>query len=238
MKKKSVGKVILKILLGLIIAVIVAAVAAYFVIKYYVVPKYTEKLTESGREEIAELVESNANLSTVPVIGSILSNKQVMEFIKGIDGKSARSILDVLDILDEDIQAEGENKESKTQNVWGVNDYFFVKGEDIRNKNSSEMEKSDDALKDNGEKTDVDKEDVKTKGKSAYERISSEASAEEMADGLAIISKLDLSYIMSLAADGITKEEKAQILKYLRSVLTYDEIERAAELYRKYNKYL
>ena len=62
MKKKSAGKVILKIFLGLIIAVIVAAVAAYAVIKYYVVPQYTEKLSKSGRAEIAELIEDNADM--------------------------------------------------------------------------------------------------------------------------------------------------------------------------------
>ncbi len=242
MKKKSVGKVILKILLGLIIAVIVAAVAAYAIIKYYVVPKYTEKLAESGREEIAELVESNANLSTVPVIGSILSNKQVMEFIKGIDGKSARSLLGVLDILNsqmlEEEQAAESDEKNKALEGWQVNDFLLKNREETANKAEEENKNTEASADNNQNDEQTHAMPGGERGKSAYERIAAAATAEEMADGLAIISKLDVSYIVSLAADGLTVPEKREILKYVRTILTQEEISRALELYRKYEKYL
>lgn len=237
MKKKSAGKVILKIFLGLIIAVIVAAVAAYAVIKYYVVPQYTEKLSKSGRAEIAELIEDNANLSTVPVLGSILSNKQVIEFIKGIDGKSARSLLGVLDILNSDaLEEEQKNSENSAGAIegWQINDFMMENRNEAANKTADESENSESAEGDSGNKSVLGGE----KGKSAYERIAAAATAEEMADGLAIISKLDVSYIVSLAADGLTVPEKQEILKYVRTILTQAEISRALELYRKYEHYL
>ena len=237
MKKKSAGKVILKIFLGLIIAVMVAAVAAYLVIKYYVVPKYTEKLAESGREEIAELVQSNANLSTVPVIGSILSNKEVMEFIKGIDGKSARSLLGVLDILNtetlENEQATEKEEKNNAVEGWQVNDYLLKNKEEVQKKEEQTQKEEDVQNKETVPATpDSDR------GKSAYEKISNVATSEEMADGLRIISKLDAAYIVSLAKDGLTVPEKQEILKYVRTILTPEEISRALELYRKYEKYL
>lgn len=237
MKKKSAGKVILKIFLGLIIAVMVAAVAAYLVIKYYVVPKYTEKLAESGREEIAELVQSNANLSTVPVIGSILSNKEVMEFIKGIDGKSARSLLGVLDILNtetlENEQATEKEEKNNADEGWQVNDYLLKNKEEVQKK-EEQTQKEEDVQN----KETVPATPGSDRGKSAYEKISNVATSEEMADGLRIISKLDAAYIVSLAKDGLTVPEKQEILKYVRTILTPEEISRALELYRKYEKYL
>ena len=237
MKKNGAGKVILKIFLGLIIAVIVAAVAAYAVVKFYLVPKYTQKLAQSGREEIAEIVESNANLSTVPVLSSILSNKEVMGFLKGMNKNTARSVLDVLDILEQDV-TENENNETEenaqgnSANEWQVGDFLATKSEELKQK--KEQAKAELPVQE--DKTG--EHNLEAKGKSAYEKIAAAATAEEMADGLAIVSKLDISYILSLAADGITKEEKAELLKYMRTVLTNSEIKRAAELYRKYNKYL
>lgn len=239
MKKKSAGKVILKIFLGFIIAVIVAVIAAYAVIKYYVVPKYTEKLSKSGREEIAELIEGNANLSTVPVLGSILSNKQVMEFIKGIDGTSARSLLGVLDILNSEALEEEKNAESSGGALegWQVNDFLMENREDSA-KIEAEENKNAEAVDGNAGNEQGQAVPGGERGKSAYERIASAATAEEMADGLAIISKLDVSYIVSLAADGLTVPEKQEILRYIRTILTQPEISRALELYRKYEHYL
>lgn len=75
-------------------------------------------------------------------------------------------------------------------------------------------------------------------GTTAYERISEAASPEEIAEGIAIISKLDMSYVLSLTKDGLTPEEKAELLAYVRSVLTPDEISKALALYRAYKQYL
>ncbi len=88
------------------------------------------------------------------------------------------------------------------------------------------------------EDDEPEEESEEDKELTAYERISKEASQKEMSDGLAIIRKLDMSYIASLLSGGLTSKEKGELKRYVYSKLTRSEINRALELYNKYKKYL
>ncbi len=87
-------------------------------------------------------------------------------------------------------------------------------------------------------KQEPQKPEIDDKELDAYEKISKEASQKEMSDGLAIIRKLDISYIVSLLSEGLTAEEKGLIKSHVYQRLTRAEISRALELYQKYKKYL
>lgn len=292
MKKNSIGKIIIRVVIGIVIALVAVAVIGYAVVKLYIVPKYAKKLTESGHQEIAEILESNANLGSVPAIGSILKDENVMNLIKDIDGQTARSLLDVMNILDEetaneegttaeekngngtvssddspaksgavDKQSDADNSNATYDNKFAVTDIIGgvdkstqnnkpnSSGKDNKiNKTTIEPKKGNNTAKGSsntsgknttkGSAESSSKNETESKKGTAYERIAEVATADEMADGLSIIAKVNTSYVLSLTSNGLTGAEKTELLKYIRSVLSSAEISRAVQLYRKYSKYL
>ncbi|MCR4693606.1 MAG: hypothetical protein K5664_06975 [Firmicutes bacterium] len=86
------------------------------------------------------------------------------------------------------------------------------------------------------EKKEENKSDVKVpnEGKTAYERIMNEASKDEISQGMAIISKVDISKVTELRKQG----KNSEIKEYIKSVLTSSEISAALKLYNKYKHLL
>lgn len=232
MKKRSIGEIILNILLGIIAALLIVAIAGYFIMKEVILPRYTQKLAEQGRGEIAQVVEENANLGSLASLGSLLSDRGVMNFLKNIDRDSAKSVLEVLDTLDQEYseaEAPSDNAGSASD-PWKVMDRLYVPAQTPAPA-PSEPQPSAQPQKQPSASSGAS-------GSTAYERIAAVATADEISDGLKIISKLDMGYVSSLTAGGLTSEEKKELKAYVQSVLTSAEISRAMSLYRAYSKYL
>lgn len=68
--------------------------------------------------------------------------------------------------------------------------------------------------------------------------IRSQVSAQDWSDGMALVGKVDVGYIMGLMSGGLTSEEKQELKEYLTSRLSSGEISRAIELYNKYSHLL
>lgn len=78
-------------------------------------------------------------------------------------------------------------------------------------------------------------------GNSSTDKMASakaQVSAKDWADGMALVGKVDVGYIMGLMSGGLTSEEKKELKAYLTSRLSSGEISRALELYNKYSHLL
>lgn len=234
MKKHTAGGIIMSILFGVIAALIVAAISGYFIFRQIILPRYTQKLNDQGRGELAQIVEDNTNLNSLSAWGALLSDKGVMNFLKNLDKNSAKSVIDVLDTLEEDYPAENQAENTATgietvDGTWRVSDAMP--------KPTPAPTPAPEPQQPAPAATSAPETTNKTP-KTAYERIAAAATAEDMSDGLKIISKLDMGYISSLTAGGLTAEEKKELRAYVKSVLSSAEISRALSLYRAYSQYL
>ena len=97
---------------------------------------------------------------------------------------------------------------------------------------NKEQEKKDDEKKSNP--ASAPEPNPAADGKTAYERIMNTATKDEISEGMAIISKVDISKVNQLRKEGKNDEIKA----YIKSVLTSGEISAALKLYNKYKHLL
>lgn len=228
MKQRNAARIALNILIGLLIAAMVVAAGALAVARFVVLPKYEQKLREQGKSEIAEAVKNNNNLSAFATLGKLLSNPEVVNFLSNVNRETATSMLDVLDTLDSEVTEETAGEQ--------VGPWIVADGMQARI--SIPVPVQTQAPEPPAPPLEVPQKPAAKTAQSAYERIAAAATAEDMADGLAIISKLDVGYVTSLTEGGLTSEEKSELSKYVHSVLTGAEISRAVQLYRTYSKYL
>lgn len=229
MKKRSILSTLLSILLGILAAGVIICIAGFFLLKFWLIPKYTEKLAESGNSELVEIIENNNNLGAFATLGSLLADKDVLNLISNLDRDSATAVLEVLDTLDKEYAEQGAIV--STDDTWQVPDY-------IPPLVSKPQQSTSSLATPTPEPQPNSSEPVTPSGDTAYDRISSVASAQDMADGLKIIAKLDMGYVSSLVSGGLTSSEKSELKAYVTSVLSGAEISRALSLYRQYSKYL
>lgn len=227
MKQRNAAQIVLNILIGLLIAAMVVAAGALAVARFVVLPRYEQKLREQGKSEIAEVVKNNNNLSAFATLGKLLSNPEVVNFLSNVNRETASSMLEVLDTLDSEVAEETAGEQ--------VGPWIVADG--VQARISIPVPVQTRAPTEQTPLEVPQKPAAKT-AQSAYERIAAAATAEDMADGLAIISKLDVGYVTSLTEGGLTSAEKSELSKYVHSVLTGAEISRAVQLYRTYSKYL
>ena len=227
MKQRNAARIVLNILIGLLIAAMVVAAGALAVARFVVLPKYEQKLREQGRGEIAEAVKNNNNLGAFATLGKLLSNPDVVNFLSNINRETATSVLDVLDTLDSEYTEETAGEQV---GPWIVSDSMQTK--------ITKPAPAPTPAPTEAPALEVPKNPTAKTPQTAYERIAAAATTEDMADGLAIISKLDVGYVTSLTAGGLTSEEKKELSKYVHSVLSGAEMSRAVQLYRTYSKYL
>ncbi len=219
MSKKTKGKGILKILLGLVAAVLVLAISAVLAMRFVILPKISQRLAEQGRGELAQIVDQNNNLGAFAMLGSFLSDRGVIDFLTHLDRESALSVIDLLNTIESE-QAELLSP-STTDTPWQVDEQLSL---------------PQSSPKPTASPTPTP--EAENDAESAYERITAAATEKDMSDGLAIIAKLDMAYVASLVANGLTPSEKAELKSYVYSKLTKAEISRSLQLYNKYKKYL
>ncbi len=207
----------LKVLLWIAVALLVIAIGAVLLMRFIVMPKISDRLRESGRGELAELVESGNNFGAFASITSLFADKGMIEFMTNLDRESVNSAIEILD----DLESELLPQSVAPQTVWKVEEAA-----------PSQVIKPVPSLKPSPTPTPTDKADT------AYNRIANAASDKEMSDGIAILSKVDMGYVSKLLSGGLTAEEKSELKKYIYGKLSGSEISRALQLYNKYKKYL
>lgn len=234
MKNNSVSRTVVKIIIWITAVVLVLAAIAVCLVRFWLVPKYTRKLAESGNEALAEIVTQNNNLGTYAKLGSVFADKGVRDFVANLNRETASAALEVLDTLEnEQLAAEPQMPVSTpvpTEVPWQV--------ETNRHIHRATPAPTPEPTTEPEEEIPDSPPETAPKGATAYERISNAATDKDMADGLAIISKLDMGYISKLLQGGLTGAEKTEIYKYVHTILSGSEISRGLELYKKYSKYL
>ncbi len=223
----------LKVLLWIAVALLVIAIGAFCVMRFIVMPKISDRLRESGRGELAELVEQNNNLGTFASMTGILTDKGMIEFATNLDGEMVSSAVEVLDDIEAETKTEPEPEPepeplpqpSSPPTVWKVQEAT-----------PPQVIKPVTPLKPSPTPSPTAK--PAETADSAYDRIASTASSKEISDGLAILSKIDMGYVSKLLSGGITEAEKSELKKYIYGKLSGSEISRALQLYNKYKKYL
>ncbi len=225
-------KKFIKVLLWIIAVVLVIAALGVLLVRFVVLPKLSDRLQQSGRGELAAIVEQNNNLGAFASLTSLLSDRGMLEFMKNIDRESVSSAIDILDTLDAEISEEEEAEavpsplpEPLIATPWAV--------EEVR-----QLPVPTPIPKPTPKPTPTPTPSPTKKPETAYDRISSVASKKEMSDGINIIGKLDMGYLSSLLSGGLTASEKKTLKQYIYSKLTKQEISRALELYKKYKGYL
>ncbi|MEE0944206.1 MAG: hypothetical protein UIM24_01975 [Clostridia bacterium] len=221
MNKKSTGRKAIKIFSVIVAVILVFAIAAVLAMRFVVLPQISQKLQSSGRDELAAIIDQNNNFGAFAMFGKLFSDKGMIEFVTNLDGEGASSVVDFIETIDE--ENESDPTPSPTQLPWHV--------EDSRNIPRTTPAPTPPAVP-------TPAPELPKNASSAYDRIAAAASKQEMADGFAIISKLEMGYIARLIAGGLTPKEKAELKNYVYSKLTKAEISRALNLYNKYKKYL
>ena len=153
---------------------------------------------------------SDMGIGITDVVNTI-TDKQVIDNIVNFDKQSATEIMKAMNELEEEAELSAAAPDAQGGGS-----------------------KTDSAANDgkNSVKEPVIPGNIDAKG--AYQRIMEEASKEEISEGMAIISKLDIAKVNELRQKGNTAEVKA----YVKSVLTPGEISTAVTLYNKYKHLL
>ncbi|MBS7298519.1 MAG: hypothetical protein KIG65_05500 [Eubacteriales bacterium] len=244
MNNKNIGRKIIKIFTVIIAVILLIAIVAVLAMRFVVLPKISKKLQESGRGELAAIVDQNNNFGSFAMLSGFFADKGVIEFIAGLDGENVSDMAEVIETIEKETEEEETQSDktkqqpSKPKNPNASHDNAWKVGMTLHmpeglNSVNKEEDSNVEILMPESIMPPQDKS-----GTTAYERIAAVATSQEMADGLAIISKLDMGYVASLMADGLTSSEKSELKKYVYSKLTSSEISRALQLYNKYKKYL
>lgn len=161
---------------------------------------------------IPKINENNENSDGISVmdLAKDLDDKQIIDNIINFDKQSAVEMITAITELNKENEAAGEP----------------VKTPDEKN---ADTNTGSDA------NTDKNKETPQNKDNStAYQRIVTEASKEEISQGSAIMAKVDMAKVNQLRKSGDT----AAVKKYIKSVLSASEISTALKLYNKYKHLL
>ena len=203
--------------------ILITTISVYSFLNYYLVPKMTGMRLSDLGIGIMDIVDT-------------ITDAQVMDNIMNFDKQSAVEIMQAVTELDHEINdTEMTNtEENNTQDDPETPETIVetpsenTKNPDIKEDSPKAPEKSNENPQN---ETDLSGP-IDTKG--AYQRIMNTASKEEISQGKAIISKVDMSKVNALRKSGDTSQVKA----YVKSVLTPGEISTAVTLYNKYKHLL
>lgn len=198
-------KIIKRVLLIIFILLLIGAITAYCVFRFYIKPKYGEKIIEA--------------------VETILDDKELMSDIEQslADEDFQAEINSIL--LEEELQTEintGDVQPNVSENT--VNEQ---KSEISSPAPSSQGQNTADKTNPVPTKS-PSKQTLMEKAKANVE-------PKDFIDGMKIAGKLDTGYLLGLMSGGLTAEEKAEAKKYLKSHLSGAEISRVKKYIAKYS---
>ncbi|MBO5060072.1 MAG: hypothetical protein J6C82_04080 [Clostridia bacterium] len=213
--KKKTKSILIRVIVSVVAVIVALAVAAVLFLNFYVIPKYNSTVSQNGGEE--ERLTGKDMLA----FAKYLTDGQLLENIKNFNKSDAKDLLHtMMEIADETPDEEGTEAES-------VQEQAENSGTNAKNKPQITAEEIPQVIEESG--IAISEED-----KGAYNRIMSTAKKSEIAEGMAIVSKLDLAKVNELNRAG----KKAELKSYIKSVLTSYEIKRALSFYSKYKHLL
>lgn len=205
-------KIIKRILLTILILILLGAIAAYCVFKFYIKPKYGQKIVEAvetildDEELMSDIEQTLAEEDIQAEISSALTEEGLQPVIDNTDAAQNQSDAAAAETPNQP-KADAAVPSQNTQNK--VNETNPSPTKAPSNKKQTLMEKA---------KANVEPKDF--------------------ADGMRIASKVDTGYLLGLMSGGLTAEEKAEAKKYLKSRLSGAEISRVKKYIAKYSHLL
>ncbi|MDD6214978.1 MAG: hypothetical protein PUB42_07335 [Firmicutes bacterium] len=223
-KKNTARRIFLTLLSVLLAVIILSAVLGYAVFNLYIAPKYRQITAQSGSEH---------SLSEKDLLSfaKFLTDKQFIDNLKNFDKESAKIILSTM----YDLEAENAENPGNTEadaKVW--DEAFTADMKPIETPSPTPPPKIKTPPADVKKAVEAAGYTPSASQKTAYDRITAAASEDEIAAGMAILSKISMSKINKLRAEGKNDELKA----YIRSRLSSAEISTSLKLYNKYKHLL
>ncbi len=215
-EKKSVRQILLAVLAAILAFIIIVAAAGFCYYRFYIMPKYNEAVQQSG-DDRKELTNED-----IFSFAKLFSNPHFLENLKNFDKESAPEVLNILEELEQENPAPESSPQAGENSVPDSPAVSSGKNTHI----------SDQQLHETTDKVGKTAESVNKK--SAYDRIMAAADKDEIMEGMAIISKVDMSTVNKLRSEGNSAGLKA----YIKSVLTSSEISASLRLYNKYKHLL
>ncbi|MFP4456644.1 MAG: hypothetical protein ACLFPS_03220 [Clostridia bacterium] len=111
-----------------------------------------------------------------------------------------------------------------------------TKAPEINNSNIDEIEEDDLEIIDKNENDNelIDNLDEVDNIEVLLEQYKDDIESEDLDQGIALMEKVDLDYLLSFDRENLTPEQKEEIKNYLRSKLTESEYNKVVELIGKY----
>lgn len=212
-------KVILISVIGFAAALVAGIVAVFH---YYAVPRYVEPLLETVasvlndtgvQKEISETAQEMADKG-------MLDSKLVEEYIKSIQQP---------DTAEDDADSEKTDTAEKEQTAEPSGGSNSVGAKKVQVVDGSGKTHTYGKKKDNQtSKSDTSGNSLSGSTQRIYDNLKSEVSAKDWARAYELASKFDMSKVRSLISD------RAELKKYVQSVLTEAEYSECMGLYLKY----
>ena len=215
-KKNTIKNVLLSALITVIVLVLIAAILGFAFLKLYIEPKYKEMAARAGQEE---------RLPEIDFLdfAKYLTDRQFVENLKNFDRSLAGGVLSAM--LDLDAE-NAQNPDEASTAVWDE-----ALSADMKNIKPTKPHVKTADIKQAAENAGIKPSEAQ---ETAYDRITAAASKEEIAAGMAILSKISVAKVNELQAAGKTEELKT----YIKSCLTSAEISTSLQLYNKYKHLL
>lgn len=223
-KKNTARRIFLTVLSVLLAVIILAAVLGYAVFNLYIAPKYRQITAQAGNEQSI----SEKDLLS---FAKYLTDKQFIDNLKNFDKESAKSVLSAMYDLEAENAENPDNPEADAE-VW--DDALSADMKPIETPAPTPVPKPIKPPADIKNAAEAAGIKPSASQKTAYDRITAAASEDEIAAGMAILSKISMSKINELRAAGKNDELKA----YIKSRLSSAEISTSLKLYNKYKHLL
>lgn len=240
-KFKKIVKIVLTVFFSFILLTGLCGLAIY---NFVIIPKYNSFINQ-GEKEGEKL--TNKDIIT---FAKLVTDKQLITNLANLDKHTAKDVLSAMLELEDEIteeivpEVEATQSPAPTQAPFikkftpKTKDSVFTQVEIVKHVVPTPVPTPKPAPTPTPtpfvppkipEEINVPKEQ-----QTAYDRIMQAASKEEIQTGMAIISKVDLSKVSELN----NEKDRAELKKYLKSVLSSSEISTSLKLYRKYKHLL
>ena len=221
-------KVILISVIGFAV-ILVAGIAAVF--HFYAVPRYVEPLLETVAAVLndtgvqKEISETAQEMADKGMLDSLL----VEEYVKSVQKTSEENDKDI----EENTAASEPESEENRQSIIEPSGSNSVGAKNVQvvedgGKTHTYGKKKDEQIPKPDASGDNLTGNLSAGTQRLYDRLKSEVSAKDWARAYEIAAKFDMSRVRSLLSD------RAELKKYVQSVLTEDEYSECMGLYLKY----
>ena len=218
------------ILVSVIIILVFIFVSAFSIFHFYIVPRYIEPMLKTAADILndEEIQTEISQAAKEFAQKGLIDEKLVEDYADNLqksksDTQQTDDAGQSSDVTDTDADSSQSVESVNAQNSVGAKNVKVQDGEEKRytygnsGKNSAETKTPD-----------ADMGKLSNSEQKLYDRVKSEVSSKDMSRGYELLAKLDMGQVRSLLSN------RAELKKYIKSVLSEAEYSEAIELYLKY----